>query len=378
MENYELCSLAKEKWIVTIMRKTLLLIAADPLKEYSQSPGGQGTASKALIHLAGNLGVKVVVIDSAQSHMEKSTFINRIKKSTKRFQQINIALKQNHFNSAVIFCSSGLSFIEKSLMAWRINLAQVPTTMCMRSGHFMTQNDNSFIWRLLSYLLLKIPSRHVVQGTNWINYFTSLGVSSQKIDVARNWPREYIKLKKEAKSSPKVINFIFVGWVVRNKGIKELLDAVYQSKKLQSSIIHIVGDGDYMSKAKEFVLKHNLNNIIFYGNKPHKEAIKIISEGDVFVLPSYAEGFPNAIVEAMYLGLPIIASDVGAISDSVISNKNGYLIPPKNTEKLKTAMEEFIINPELVSKYSSKSLEISKLLHDPDKNINVFLSDCLK
>lgn len=355
------------------MNKSILLIAADPHNEANQTPGGQSSASKALVDKANSLGIKVVVIDTYQSHMENISLKKRLQKAMLRFKQLNAALKLEKFDSGIIFSAAGLSFIEKSLLALRMKLSKIPTTMCMRDGNFRIQNDNSYLWRSLARIFLKIPTRHIVQGASWKEHFISLGVPSKKIEIARNWPREYVQLQTTPKSANQVINFVFAGWVVKQKGIKELLEAVSNSEIIRTSIIHIIGDGAYMPTAKNYVEEHQLKNIHFYGNKAHKDTIEIISRSDVLVLPSYAEGFPNVIVEAMYSGLPIIATDVGAISDSVKTKKNGFLIEPKNTKSLQNAMEQFILNPELVKIYSEETIKIARIQHNADFNCDVML-----
>ncbi len=64
------------------------------------------------------------------------------------------------------------------------------------------------------------------------------------------------------------------------------------------------------------------------------DAVKIISAYDVFVLPSLNEGMGRVLVEAMALGKPIVASNIGGIPDLVIHGKNGFLVPPKNPKEL--------------------------------------------
>ena len=83
----------------------------------------------------------------------------------------------------------------------------------------------------------------------------------------------------------------------------------------------------------------------------------ILMQSDVLVLPSYAEGFPNAIIEALSFGLPIISTNVGGIPDSVVNGWNGYLINPGDRNQLKKTMEKLAENKHLISYFSKNSIE---------------------
>ena len=70
----------------------------------------------------------------------------------------------------------------------------------------------------------------------------------------------------------------------------------------------------------------------------------MLLQADLFVLPSLHEGSPNALIEAMGLGLPCIATDVGGIKDLIDNEKNGILVPPKNSDALSNALHHLLTN----------------------------------
>ena len=84
----------------------------------------------------------------------------------------------------------------------------------------------------------------------------------------------------------------------------------------------------------------------------------LLKRADVLVLPSYNEGLPIAILEAMSYGLPIISTNVGSIAEAVKENKNGFLIEPGNIDSLAHAMMKLTVDPELWKKESTLSREI--------------------
>jgi glycosyltransferase involved in cell wall biosynthesis len=125
-----------------------------------------------------------------------------------------------------------------------------------------------------------------------------------------------------------------VGRLVPVKGPEFLIKAAkYIISKYPDTFFIFTGDGylrrDLENKAFKMGIKEN---IIFLGWRD--DAAKIISAYDVFVLPSLNEGMGRVLVEAMALGKPIVASNIGGIPDLVIHGKNGFLVPSKNPKEL--------------------------------------------
>jgi len=80
----------------------------------------------------------------------------------------------------------------------------------------------------------------------------------------------------------------------------------------------------------------------------------------VFVLPSYREGTPRSVLEAMAMCRPIITTDAPGCRETVVDGLNGYLVPVKNPDKLAVAMEKFIVQPDLIAKMGQESRRIAE------------------
>ncbi len=79
------------------------------------------------------------------------------------------------------------------------------------------------------------------------------------------------------------------------------------------------------------MIEEDLENVDFLGNISHEEILNLLCTSDLFIFPSFTEGFPNAVLEAMSCGLPIIASRVGAIPDMIgVNGEGGILINSNN------------------------------------------------
>lgn len=140
--------------------------------------------------------------------------------------------------------------------------------------------------------------------------------------------KDYVKSKRINKEIKKCC---FVGRVERKKGIVEYIEAAKQCKEKEFYIV-----GPLEDKSLDF---SKISNIKFLGSRSNEEVIEILKIMDVYILPSYTEGFPLGVLEAMSCGLPVIATDVGAISD-MIGNEGGILIKPKSSKEIVDALEK--------------------------------------
>lgn len=145
---------------------------------------------------------------------------------------------------------------------------------------------------------------------------------------------------------------VFLGWVIPTKGIEELVQAWAELQPVGWKLL-IVGPGskDYHRQLLE---KYRSAGIEFAGEKSHDEAMDFMASCDLFVLPSYTEGFPNVILEAMALGKPIIATRVGAIPE-MLPEGYGLLIEPQSVSELKSALQRLMSDTDLRNRLGSQS-----------------------
>jgi len=145
---------------------------------------------------------------------------------------------------------------------------------------------------------------------------------------------EYVKhLKKKSAKIPD--SFLFVGRLTYNKGV-DLLIKVFN--ELATYKLFIVGDGPQKKKLKKLT---GNSSIDFLGRISEGELFDWYSKVECFIFPTRGEGMPTAVLEGMACGLPIIATDVGAIS-LLVSLKNGFLIKPGDKQKLKDVIKLFL------------------------------------
>lgn len=152
----------------------------------------------------------------------------------------------------------------------------------------------------------------------------------------------------QKKKTNSVFTFCLTNRLVTYKGIGDAIEAFsIVSKKLAGADKRVrlvfYGDGPEADKFKK--LASGIEGIEFYGHT--EDAIQKVSEADVFIHPSYHEGFSISLLEAVMLGKPMIVTDVDSNPEVVKHKETGLLVPAKNPKKLAEAMLLLINNPEL-------------------------------
>lgn len=136
---------------------------------------------------------------------------------------------------------------------------------------------------------------------------------------------------------------LFAGHCIPTKGIFELVQACKDISNIKLRLIGAISP-EIKQKLVE-VVGENPSWLEIKGQLSHEQTIQEMKSCDIFVLPTYTEGFPNVIIESMACGCPIVASAVGAIPEMLEmedGNHYGQLIQPKDSEQIRTAIERYL------------------------------------
>ena len=190
--------------------------------------------------------------------------------------------------------------------------------------------------------------------------------SSNGIDTAFFSPDqvtelERVTLREKLNIQPDNFVFVFVGRIVSDKGINELIKAFSELQAAENNEpagikLLLVGglENDLDPLNPETLAEINQNkDIISVGFQQDVRSFFAIA--DALVFPSYREGFPNVVMQAGAMGLPSIVSDINGCNEIIVEGENGLIIPPKNVEKLKEKMLTLAKDKNLYTKLKGNS-----------------------
>ncbi|HVB56832.1 MAG TPA: glycosyltransferase [Candidatus Acidoferrales bacterium] len=139
---------------------------------------------------------------------------------------------------------------------------------------------------------------------------------------------------------------VFAGRLVPTKGLRELLQAVSILVPSRPRLRMVcIGDGVMEKELRQLASRPDLkDHVEFVGNRNPDEVARWLAASNVFCLPSYSEGCPNVVIEALACGRPVVASDVGGIPE-LMDSRCGILVPPRNTRQLADALAKALDSP---------------------------------
>lgn len=220
---------------------------------------------------------------------------------------------------------------------------------------------SSFIMFFLKRIV-KIANVNLVLNDSSKEFLEKI-ITSNCIKIANFIDEKYIP------TSPKVIPehitlISFIGHIQKSKGIFQIISAAQKFPEITFKLAGPVSD-----EIRETDIPSNL---YFLGSLAKNEVKDLLSESDAFLFPSYTEGFSNAMLEAMAVGLPIIATCVGANED-MIENHGGVVIEVGDFESIVTAIK-YIENRNIREKMSSWNIDKVKSEYTTDKIMTKLIS----
>lgn len=160
---------------------------------------------------------------------------------------------------------------------------------------------------------------------------------------------------------------LFLGRLGKRKGIYDLMDVLVNHRTEFDGKIQFLfgGDGD-VEQVKEIIKKNGLENIAEYQGWVNGEKKEhLLNMADTYILPSYNEGLPISVLEAMSYSLPIISTTVGGIPEVLTNGENGFIMEPGDKNSIYQAIHALMKNEKLREKMGKKSFEKVQV-HLPD------------
>lgn len=199
----------------------------------------------------------------------------------------------------------------------------------------------------------------VALSQNWVEYFTQVQ-KCKDVRVINNVvshpPRPVDAPAPRNTALP--LRLTFLGKIMDAKGVFDLVELLSSNRaEYEGKVLLTVGGNGEVERFKELIDSRNLGSMVRYAGWVDAEGKdRLLRDTDVYILPSYFEGLPISILEAMSYGKPVISTPIGGIPEIVEDGVNGLLVKPGDLPALKSAIDRFLADPSLLQSMGNASL----------------------
>lgn len=300
----------------------------------------------------------------------KSTFVNRLLFSRGKLKKMASSILE--LDAMLIRCPTPLAPTIHSLFAKKIKVYPLVVGNYTAGLHHLKQPVIRKIGiYLFTYYYQYLHNKMIAKNKVFVNSVALLNEyqnTAHSIELIKTTTLNNDSFsQRDDTCNNNTIEVLFTGRINFQKGLRELVSCIAELKKLVDIRLHIVGweeeEGNLYKKKIEY-LAEELNvfeKVIFHGKKKIGSELKKYYEmADIYVLPTYHEGFPRTIWEAMACCCPVITTNVGSIPYYLKNNFNAILIEPKNITQLSEAILKIIKDSELRKSIIKNAYQFSK------------------
>ena len=220
--------------------------------------------------------------------------------------------------------------------------------------------NKKFLWLFKFFFfkadnILTLSKKSKQQILNW-GYPKQILLETTLVDkrLLENVSEKSISEKFYKVNQKKIINILFMSRIEKRKGIYELLKSYKElTKSYQNEFefhLDICGDGSELENIKNYIDRERLEKVTIHGFTQGEKKRMIYEKSHLFIFPSYGEGMPNAVLEAMGFGIPVITTKVGGLVDFFQSGKNGLTIPIGSSKDIVLNIVKLTENLELMKR----------------------------
>ncbi|MAD57800.1 MAG: hypothetical protein CMK44_04405 [Porticoccus sp.] len=329
--------------------------------------GGQVTACIRLLESSFTKSYAVSTLNTSQISNPAPHFLIRLMFALKRLIFFNLYLIFMRPDVSIIFLGSGSSALEKGVMVCCARLLRVPIIVFPRAGALIKEYLCKKWFATFIRLTIGKSDLFLCQGASFQKFaIHQLGYDKSTSPIIPNWTasEEHLHIGERRKydkysDCPKIL---YLGWMEDFKGVIDLLEAVLLLRAAQINFhITFSGKGGALATARSFVKLHGLENYVsFTGWVDPAAKAALLETCEIFVLPSWSEGLPNSMIEAMSAGLACVLTSVGMIEDYVVGGRDALIVSPKNPTELADAIKILLIDCTAREKISKNGLLLAR------------------
>lgn len=291
------------------------------------------------------------------TYVTKSFFRQALVYISAIFKLIYICITDRQVKILHIHHASRGSFMRKSILVLIGKIFRKKVILHIHGGGFHNYYAASKLLRPFIRFILEHADVVVCLSENWRTYYSTT-FRLRRLEVINN-VIEAATIQNVAKNG--AINLLFLGHITQKKGVYDLLKVLGSNKTTFRNKLTVtiggIGDEEKLNKA---IAEHQIyGEVRFAGWVSGSQKAELLNKCDVYVLPSYNEGLPMSILEAMSYGKPVISTNVGGIPEIVKPGFNGWLFTPGDHEALNSIMEEVMDNRERLKEYGNNSMKVT-------------------
>jgi glycosyltransferase involved in cell wall biosynthesis len=341
----------------------LLFVGAFP-PQGRQVFGGNVTACRILLQSSFSSRLELDLLDSTQISNPPPNLGIRLLLAARRCIAFVVRFERNRPDAVLLFVAIGASVAEKGAMAWYARLRGVPAVLFPRGGPLIDICHRSRLQRVWTRIAFGGAATIFCQGERWRQFVVEiLGRAPAAAPIIPSWTAtpDLLALGQGRKLVPdRPPRLLYLGWLEKEKGLGELLEACRLLAPAYEFRLSIAGEGLYSSAAREMVRSNGLSErVVFAGWLDEPAVREALASHDILVLPSWSEGLPNVMIEAMSAGLAVVTTRVGSIPDYVTHEEHALLVEPRNGRALAGAMARVIADPELRDRIAMAGREMA-------------------
>lgn len=251
--------------------------------------------------------------------------------------------------------SGQLAFVRDAVMSVLMGIFRVPFVYHLRFGRMPEIiAAETLEWRIARFTVRRAACIIALDPATE-QALRDVGVARSVVRIPNPIPDDRILSAHDQRERRNVV--LFVGWVIPAKGIGELLTA-WESIDHRNWRLEIAGpaDSDYLELLEKSGIPEGVDLL---GGLDNNEIMERLRRSKVFALPSYTEGFPNAVLEAMASGVAVVSTSVGAIPD-MLSGGSGIVVPPRDPVALAGALDRLMIDSDLARRMGVSAWETAR------------------
>ena len=354
---------------------------ADPIRILLVSPlppppGGIQTWTEILLERGLPPPFEVELVDTkvTRRHQDVPPRLNRqeVQRFLSILRQIRLSLRSSRFSIMHLNCSLTITATPRNLLSTMIaRCAGVPYAMHLH-GTFDPPTGSdvvSWLYRKAFRTMFNGAASILALGEPSYNAVRQLGDFGYK--TTRLLPN-FVNFRTTPERIPDTMgrdesmNVVFSGALTVAKGVDTLVD---MAERLTDMHFRLIGDGPPESRAALLRRVHErglADRVTVLGPLANREVVAMLAASDVFVFPSRGEGFPNSVSEAMAVGLPVVASPVGAIPEMIDVPDGGYLFAPDDVAGYVGALSSLRNSPAMRRRMGQHNREKAMREYDYD------------